>query len=243
MAWFKVDDTLALHPKVLMAGNPAMGLWVRAGAWAMQQLSDGFVPMSVVRTLGTPGEAKTLVKAGLWDNAEGGYRFHEWTEVQRTKDQVKADREAAAERQRHARERAKSQRESRRDSRESNAVSHGPPVSRPPDQTRPDQTNKDIGADKPPAAKRGQQIPDDFRPSEAHIALASSCGIDLRSEWPQFVDHHKSRGSSMKDWDAALRTWIRNAKKFSGGRGAVLVEVTDPSQLPPVEASWMRAKR
>ena len=33
-AWFKVDDNLALHPKVLGAGNAAMGMWVRAGSWS-----------------------------------------------------------------------------------------------------------------------------------------------------------------------------------------------------------------
>ena len=41
MTWFRVDDTLAMHPKVYAAGNAAMGLWVRAGAWSMQQLTDG----------------------------------------------------------------------------------------------------------------------------------------------------------------------------------------------------------
>lgn len=37
MPWFKVDDTLALHGKVVAAGNPAMGLWVRAGHNAYQR--------------------------------------------------------------------------------------------------------------------------------------------------------------------------------------------------------------
>jgi hypothetical protein len=237
MPWFKVDDTLSLHPKVLAAGNAAIGLWVRAGSWSMQQLTDGFVPKHIARTLGSSTEARRLVESGLWVEVDGGFQFHEWTDVQRTKEQVKADRHAASERQRHARERAKSQSESRRD----NGVSHGPPVSQPPDQTRPDQTNKDMGADKPPAAKRGQQLPDDFRPSEAHIDLAASLGVDLRGEWPQFVDHHKSRGNTMRDWDAALRTWIRNAKKFNGAKLPLSV-VTDPSQLPPAEDSWMRRK-
>jgi len=43
MPWFKVDDTLAFHAKVVAAGNAAMGLWVRAGAHSMQQLTDGFI--------------------------------------------------------------------------------------------------------------------------------------------------------------------------------------------------------
>lgn len=66
-----------------------------------------------------------------------------------------------------------------------------------------------------PQAKRGKQLPDDFKPSDKHLALAAELGVDLRAEWGQFIDHHRARGTTMKDWDAALRTWIRNAKKFS----------------------------
>ncbi len=29
-----------------------------------------------------------------------------------------------------------------------------------------------------------------------------------------FLDHHRSKGSMFVDWEAAFRTWLRNAKKF-----------------------------
>lgn len=109
--WFKVDDTLAFHNKTVAAGNAAMGLWVRAGAWSMQTLSDGFVPHRIAHQLGTRGEARRLVDAGLWIEKGDGYEFHEWTQRQPSRVQVHADREAAAERQRRAREAAKKRRE------------------------------------------------------------------------------------------------------------------------------------
>jgi len=87
--WFKVDDTLAFHTKTLAAGNAAMGLWVRAGAWSMQTLTDGFVPAALARQLGTAREAQRLVDAGLWDVYKGGFRFHEWGERQPTADDVR----------------------------------------------------------------------------------------------------------------------------------------------------------
>ena len=133
MPWFKIDDTFAMHEKVMAAGNPAIGLWARAGAWSMQQLTDGFVPDHVLRALGTPKERRQLVEVSLWVEAEGGIAFKGWDERQPTKVQVEAARQAAADRQRHARERAKSQRDSRGDK----GVSHGPP-----DPTRPDPTPK-----------------------------------------------------------------------------------------------------
>lgn len=97
MVWFKVDDVLADHPKVIMAGNAAMGLWVRAGAWSMKHLTDGFIPEPVVPLLGTAKEAQSLVSVGLWLEAEGGYRFHAWDGRQPSKVEVEDRRRHRAE--------------------------------------------------------------------------------------------------------------------------------------------------
>lgn len=97
MAWFRVDDVLADHPKVIMAGNAAMGLWVRAGAWSMKHLTDGFVPTAAVAVLGSPREAKALVSVGLWLEVEGGFKFHAWEGRQPTKDEVEDRRAKRAE--------------------------------------------------------------------------------------------------------------------------------------------------
>jgi hypothetical protein len=64
MPWFRVDDNLAFHAKAIAAGNAAMGLWVRAGAWAMQQLTDGEIPRHMAQQMGTRGEIKRLVDSG-----------------------------------------------------------------------------------------------------------------------------------------------------------------------------------
>lgn len=109
MPWFRVDDTFAHHAKVLEAGNAAVGLWVRAGAWSMQQLSDGFIPTQVVHTIGTRSQARRLVDVGLWIAKDDGYQFHEWEQRQPSRVQVHADREAAAERQRKAREKRRNE--------------------------------------------------------------------------------------------------------------------------------------
>ena len=103
--WFKVDDSLATHPKVLEAGNAAMGLWVRAGAWCAQQLTDGFVSAAAVSMLGTRDQAEALVTADLWDEVEGGFQFHQWDERQPSRADAEERRAKNAEKLRKWRER------------------------------------------------------------------------------------------------------------------------------------------
>lgn len=69
---------------------------------------------------------------------------------------------------------------------------------------------------KEPSVKsnRGLQLPDDFKPGDNHKQMAAELQIDLANEFAAFTDYHRSRGSIFKDWDAALRTWLRNARKF-----------------------------
>lgn len=98
MTWFKVDDTFAFHPKTMAAGNAAVGLWVRAGSWSAQQLSDGVIPTHAARNLGTPGQADQLVDAGLWLPSGHGFVFHQWEERNPTRKQVESKRQADAER-------------------------------------------------------------------------------------------------------------------------------------------------
>lgn len=107
MPWFKVDDNLAFHHKVVAAGNPAIGLWARAGSLCAQQLTDGFIPDHMIAAMGTTAQAKKLVQVGLWDRVRGGYRFHGWAERQPSKADVEAERAAAKERMREYRAKKK----------------------------------------------------------------------------------------------------------------------------------------
>lgn len=62
-------------------------------------------------------------------------------------------------------------------------------------------------------------LPDDFAPNETARYLARSTGIDLEHEVPAFCDYHRSKGSTFSDWQAAFRTWTRNAAKFAPKSG------------------------
>ena len=62
---------------------------------------------------------------------------------------------------------------------------------------------------------RAVVMPDGWTPSPAK----ASEGVDSVAEFAQFRDHHAARASRFVDWDAAFRTWLRNAAKFAAGRG------------------------
>lgn len=93
---------------------------------------------------------------------------------------------------------------------------------------------KDDSAGKP--AKRATQLPVDFRPSDKHQELAAEMGVDLRREWAKFTDHHRAKGSTFKDWSAALNNWIRKAAEFSGNVRPLRPEADEQGRviLPPL---------
>lgn len=181
MVWFLVDDVLPFHERVLRAGNAAMGLWVRGGAWCSGQLTDGFIPADVARTMGTAAEIRRLVAVGLWAPGEHdgvtGYRFHAWAEDgtgqkrQPTKAEVEDKRRR--EREKKQRQRAAASRDDT--GRYSPALSpgdtHGDNTGDTRGEslrTRPDQTIPPLLAPleggAPPVDKPGESNPHDPRP-------------------------------------------------------------------------------
>ena len=133
MTWVKVDDLITEHEKCVGLSSDAWCLWLHGLTYCSRNLTDGRIPKAMLgrlTALSKPERAAgELVEAGLWLERARWFEVHDYLEHQRSKAQVEADREAAAERQRRARERRsqeKSQRESRGVSQRDTGVSHGP---------------------------------------------------------------------------------------------------------------------
>jgi hypothetical protein len=174
MPFFPVDDGLWGHPKADAAGDAALGLWTRAGSYCAKYTTEGTLTAAEVRKLGAkPSQVRALITAGLWHAPDhdcdrcpqpppGGYQFHEWHKNgNRTREQVEADRAAAAERQRRFRQRkapddpppdGTSRENQRRDNGSRNGVSHTTQA-RPGHITEPaTQVPRQPQAAEPPAA-------------------------------------------------------------------------------------------
>jgi hypothetical protein len=105
MVWFHVDDAMAFHPKAIQAGNAAIGLWVRAGAWATSARSDGFIPRTIARRIGTQPQIESLIVSGLWEVKNDGYVMHDWHHYQIAKSDIESRRESDRQRKREQRKR------------------------------------------------------------------------------------------------------------------------------------------
>jgi hypothetical protein len=90
------------------------------------------------------------------------------------------------------------------------------------------------------AKRRATAIPDSWRPTDAHRAIALEERVNCGLEAVKFRDSALTKDRKYVDWDAAFRNWLRSPYAVKSGP---MPEVTDPSQLPPVEGSWMRRKR
>lgn len=100
MTWWKADDRLPEHPKILRVGKDGLALFVRAGCYCARNLTDGFLPDAVVAALtydmdlGASGMARIMVGAGLWEAAEGGFKVHDYLDYNPARADVLAERGA-----------------------------------------------------------------------------------------------------------------------------------------------------
>jgi len=113
--WAKLDDALLDHRKILTAGRSfrsvgngraaALGFYAAGLLYTMKHLTDGFLPTAVVEELGFADKplqaADAMVKVGLWDAVEGGYKVHDFHDFNPAASDVQARRQRDRERKQH----------------------------------------------------------------------------------------------------------------------------------------------
>jgi len=108
MAWVRIDDDLFAHPKILRAWSdcPAsIGLWTIALSWAGRQLTDGHIPVEIVRNFMPQKRQReratqALENAGLWSANGNGWEIHDYLDRNPSRDQVLNKRRADSARKR-----------------------------------------------------------------------------------------------------------------------------------------------
>ena len=185
MPWAALDDHFHDNPKVLDAPLAAVGLYAIGLSYCNAQLSDGFIPRSVIVGIrGWAAAAKELIERHFWEPAEGGgFRVHDYLDWNRSRQVVLAERAAARDRKREARRRPAGQTpDVTRDVRpENHRMSGTTPLPSTPDGLRPspDPPNPltdDAAPDEAPPRRGSQECPNCRRTfigpySEHHCAI------------------------------------------------------------------------
>lgn len=212
--WFKVDDKLHDHRKVRAAGATAMGVWVLAGSWSADNLTDGFIPAAILPRFGRQREANRLVEVGLWfpdvQDGETGWRFHEWEERQPTRAQKEAERRAKAEAGRIG---GLHSGRSRRGAKTKQGASGLVELPSRPVPSRPDQKKEEpAGSSSATPRKRpSTRLAEDWKPTESHWERRHD-GIDVQREADTFRAHAEANDRRCVNWNAAFTQWLLKAR-------------------------------
>ena len=88
------------------------------------------------------------------------------------------------------------------------------------------ETEKEVEK-KPKTLKTATKVPEFFIVDPDAIELAKKLGVDYEIEKDKFCDYYKGKGSTMKDWSATFRNWIRNAAEYKKSKPVANTQVFD----------------
>lgn len=143
MTWVKIDDQFFFKPRARQAGKDGRAMFWAGLCYCAANLTDGAIVKPSLPFVAAMAEvelsvADLLVEIGLWEDHGDRYEVVDYLTFQQSREQVVAEREAAAERKRRQRDKDRSsageessrntsRRDSHRDTRNGHAVSSDPP--------------------------------------------------------------------------------------------------------------------
>lgn len=194
--WFRFYADAMRHPKVARLTDAQFRLWVELLSVAADR--DGHIPpledlKHVLRRRldHLSRGVDELITASLIDPLEVGYIPHGWS-----KRQYKSD--TSTDRVRKHRGKGNVSETSPETETETETYKVIPPVS--------------------PKRRTKHRLPDDFQPQltgQTKIIVEGWGAGRFEETLEKFKAYHTAKGSTMADWQAALRTWILNDKQWA----------------------------
>ena len=98
MTYVPIEVDFYANPKFLDVSNAATGLWLKCAAWCKGYLTDGVIPLKMVRNFGgTLKQISDLGESGLWEesveNGQKTYLFHDWFDYNLSRKEVEKRRQ------------------------------------------------------------------------------------------------------------------------------------------------------
>jgi hypothetical protein len=102
MTWVKIDDSFPDHPKIKGLKDDEFRLYMTALCYSSRYLTDGVIPLNIVRTFiesrSKSSRISALVDANLWEIVADNILILSYSEYQFTKERIETERKLAAER-------------------------------------------------------------------------------------------------------------------------------------------------
>jgi hypothetical protein len=245
MDWCRLSANYYRDPAVVRAGELAEVLFLRMLAYCAENETRGRVPKAALPLL-TPTKTKprtaALMKEGLLLDHGDELLVRSWERIQEAHD-------SEAERRRKDRERKAAARLAAKQADDDTTVG-GMSADIPPDEPQNVQAKSarievEVEEEQKTSSsgtrKRATPPPETF-PITAEMAEwgREHCPsvADPVAETQQFLDYHRGKGSSQKDWLATWRTWMRNAEKYAARDNVHPLRATDRELAPDKE--WIR---
>lgn len=237
--WFKVDDSFFSNPKTAMLSDGATALWLRAGSWSAQQLTDGFIPARMLPMFrGSDDSVNELCDVGLWerDGERDGYLFHDWSDYQPDGEEVDAlrrKRSEAGKRGANRRWQRKTVDENGKNGK-TDSKCHGKPMANAWQTYGKSMANSCPVPVPVPDKKEKEEYSSSFSKEigmsdfelvreKAHAnadIIRNYPDLDLSDAWNAFTSRHYGETHTVNDWTRLWKGWCQRRASMSGTQPA-----------------------
>jgi hypothetical protein len=96
----------------------------------------------------------------------------------------------------------------------------------------------------PKAAKRATSAPETFPITDTlrQWARTRTPLVDIDAQTEIFLDHHRAKGTTFKDWTAAWRTWMNKQQQWTSQRGGHLRALPGGQVHTGIRNEWMNRR-
>lgn len=245
--FFKLTNGFPEHWKVEEVGGDAGWLHVCALAYCSRNLTDGLIPISIVPRLSDRENPKQIARAlldvGLWHAAGHACKKCVQPDARHYVIHDYLDHQTSAERARETS--AKRAIAGQRGGKAKAAVGNLP--SNLPGRGYDDASSKSLAEEEQEeevhktktssSSRRATTAPKQLEITGGMYAWAANEHALSRKtvefETSRFLDHHRARGTTFKDWTAAWRNWMARVNEYSPRGAQLSLESESPTDAPP----------